>query len=195
MDTLRGHESRPHCRDTLLRYAVTLQVCTHPNTDRCADANNDNNHNTGNATRCQHHYTKITRNYRKFTKPGNSFNPQNNRNYTYSYNVPHSANGPIIYCSSDPAGGKDKMTRYPALVAGSRLLSSGGEAANATLLAAFCKDQVPRTCDHALLINNTRSTRPCSLSESFFSTGDTMTLELRVAESTALRCVLCTLLT
>jgi hypothetical protein len=29
-DTLRGHESRPHCHDTVLRYAVTLQVCTHP---------------------------------------------------------------------------------------------------------------------------------------------------------------------
>jgi len=24
---LRGHESRPHCHDTVLRYAVTLQVC------------------------------------------------------------------------------------------------------------------------------------------------------------------------
>ena len=29
-DTLRGHESRPHCHDTVLRYAVTLQVFTHP---------------------------------------------------------------------------------------------------------------------------------------------------------------------
>jgi hypothetical protein len=27
---LRGQKSRPHCRDTVLRYAVTLQVCTHP---------------------------------------------------------------------------------------------------------------------------------------------------------------------
>jgi hypothetical protein len=26
---LRGHKSRPHCHDTVLRYAVTLQVCTH----------------------------------------------------------------------------------------------------------------------------------------------------------------------
>jgi len=24
------YESRPHCHDTVLRYAVTLQVCTHP---------------------------------------------------------------------------------------------------------------------------------------------------------------------
>jgi hypothetical protein len=28
--TLRGHESRPHRYDTVLRYAVTLQACTHP---------------------------------------------------------------------------------------------------------------------------------------------------------------------
>jgi hypothetical protein len=28
---LRGHESRPHRHDTVLRYAVTLQVCTHLN--------------------------------------------------------------------------------------------------------------------------------------------------------------------
>jgi hypothetical protein len=28
-DMLRGHESRPHCHDTMLRYAVTLQVCNH----------------------------------------------------------------------------------------------------------------------------------------------------------------------
>jgi hypothetical protein len=28
-DTLHGHKSRPHCHDTVLRHAVTLQVCTH----------------------------------------------------------------------------------------------------------------------------------------------------------------------
>ncbi|GFG32351.1 hypothetical protein Cfor_10995 [Coptotermes formosanus] len=83
--------------------------------------------------------------------------------------------------------GKDKMTRYPAVVTGSRLHVSTTEAANATLLATFCKDQVPRSCDHALLTNSTRSTRPCSLAESFLSSGDSLTLELRIAESTALR--------
>jgi len=37
LDTLRGHESRPHCHDTVLRYAVTLQVCAHPKSGRsCA---------------------------------------------------------------------------------------------------------------------------------------------------------------
>ena len=29
IDKLRSHESRPHCHDTALRYAVTLHVCTH----------------------------------------------------------------------------------------------------------------------------------------------------------------------
>jgi len=31
LDTLRGHVSRPHCYDTVLRYTVTLQLCTHSN--------------------------------------------------------------------------------------------------------------------------------------------------------------------
>ena len=30
--TLHGHDSCPHCHDTVLRYVVTLQVCTHPYT-------------------------------------------------------------------------------------------------------------------------------------------------------------------
>jgi len=34
---LRGHESRPHCHDTVLRYAVTLQVWTHPQASFCCD--------------------------------------------------------------------------------------------------------------------------------------------------------------
>jgi hypothetical protein len=33
---LRGHESRPHCHGTVLRYTVTLQVWTHPNSDKNA---------------------------------------------------------------------------------------------------------------------------------------------------------------
>jgi hypothetical protein len=28
-ETFDGHESRAHCHDTVLRYMVTLQVCTH----------------------------------------------------------------------------------------------------------------------------------------------------------------------
>ncbi|CAG2066057.1 unnamed protein product [Timema podura] len=58
---------------------------------------------------------------------------------------------------------------------------------NVTLLARYCKDQVPRSCDQSLLANITRFPRPCSLTESFLSTGDSLTLELRLSESTALR--------
>jgi hypothetical protein len=48
-DTLRGHESRPRCHDTMLRYAVTLQVYTHPHTRRtskndCMFSNYCSNH-------------------------------------------------------------------------------------------------------------------------------------------------------
>ena len=70
---------------------------------------------------------------------------------------------------------------------GNRLFLGGMDPANATLLATYCKDQVPRSCDHSLLSNSTRSPRPCSLAESFLSSGDSLTLELRLAESTALR--------
>jgi hypothetical protein len=83
------------------------------------------------------------------------------------------------------------MTRYPAGVTGVKVPVSTTEAANATLMATFCKDQLPRSCDHALLTNATRSPRPCSLAESFLSSGDSLTLELRTGESTALRCVQC----
>ena len=34
LDTSRGHESRPHCHDTVLRYAETLQVWIHPKAQR-----------------------------------------------------------------------------------------------------------------------------------------------------------------
>ncbi|KAJ8675463.1 hypothetical protein QAD02_011249 [Eretmocerus hayati] len=48
---------------------------------------------------------------------------------------------------------------------------------NATLLGEFCKDEVPRLCDHSLLRNGSRHTRPCSMSESYVSTGRHLTLE------------------
>ncbi|XP_048507374.1 uncharacterized protein LOC105683642 isoform X2 [Athalia rosae] len=57
-------------------------------------------------------------------------------------------------------------------------------AGNTSLLARYCKDRVPRTCDHAILQN---TSRPCSLGESFISSGSTLTIELRMVESTALR--------
>ncbi|XP_034252520.1 uncharacterized protein LOC117652003 [Thrips palmi] len=62
---------------------------------------------------------------------------------------------------------------------------------NTSLLARYCKDRVPRSCDHGLLTAPNRSAargpRPCSLAESFLSSGDALTLELRTVESTALR--------
>ncbi|XP_023245577.1 uncharacterized protein LOC106637106 [Copidosoma floridanum] len=57
-------------------------------------------------------------------------------------------------------------------------------ASNTTLLARYCKDKVPRSCDHAIFQN---TSRPCSLSESFISTGSSLTIELLVTETTALR--------
>lgn len=44
------------------------------------------------------------------------------------------------------------------------------------LIGQFCKDDKPRLCDHALLSNSSRLTRPCSLSESYVSTGSDMTI-------------------
>ncbi|KAI4504001.1 hypothetical protein M0802_000472 [Mischocyttarus mexicanus] len=55
---------------------------------------------------------------------------------------------------------------------------------NTTLLARYCKDKVPRTCDHAILQN---VSRPCSLGESFVSSSNSLTIEMRMIESTALR--------
>lgn len=58
---------------------------------------------------------------------------------------------------------------------------------NVTLLARYCREHVPRSCDHSLLANDTRHPRPCTLKESFLTTGDSLTLELKLADSTALR--------
>ncbi|KDR18394.1 hypothetical protein L798_07556, partial [Zootermopsis nevadensis] len=80
-----------------------------------------------------------------------------------------------------------ESTKCNDIVCGNKVLVTATEAGNATLLATFCKDRVPRSCDHKLLANSTRLPRPCSLAESFLSSGDSLTLELRLAESTALR--------
>lgn len=57
-------------------------------------------------------------------------------------------------------------------------------ASNTSLLATYCKDRVPRTCDHVILQN---TSRPCSLVESYVSSGNSLTIEMRMIESTALR--------
>ncbi|XP_049770968.1 uncharacterized protein LOC126112383 [Schistocerca cancellata] len=56
---------------------------------------------------------------------------------------------------------------------------------NGTLLARFCRDVSPRSCEHALLRAN--ASRPCSPTESFLSAGPVLTLQMHVREATALR--------
>lgn len=54
-----------------------------------------------------------------------------------------------------------------------------------TLIARYCHGHVPKSCDHGAL--NKTFVRPCTLAESFVSTGDYVTLELRNTETTVLR--------
>lgn len=53
------------------------------------------------------------------------------------------------------------------------------------VIARYCRGTVPRTCDRAN-INETYA-RPCTVSESYVSSGDSITLELKNTESTVLR--------
>ncbi|XP_026678920.1 uncharacterized protein LOC113467125 [Diaphorina citri] len=62
--------------------------------------------------------------------------------------------------------------------------SSSQYNSNLTLLSRYCKDHIPKSCEHTLY---STSPRPCSLAESFLSSTDSLTLELTVVESTTLR--------
>lgn len=53
-------------------------------------------------------------------------------------------------------------------------------------MGQYCKDEVPRLCDHSLLRNSSRRTRPCSLAESYVSTGRDLTLENILCQGSAL---------
>ncbi|XP_066595099.1 uncharacterized protein [Prorops nasuta] len=57
---------------------------------------------------------------------------------------------------------------------------------NISLIGQFCKDDVPRLCDHSLLRNSSRHTRPCSLAESYVSSGRELTLEHILRQGSAL---------
>lgn len=57
---------------------------------------------------------------------------------------------------------------------------------NVSLMGEFCKDDIPRLCDHSLLRNSSRQTRPCTLSESYVSTGRDLTLEHILRQGSAL---------
>ncbi|XP_063975987.1 uncharacterized protein LOC135161918 [Diachasmimorpha longicaudata] len=89
---------------------------------------------------------------------------------------------PLSECN-DISCGKERQ-RYMDRT-GDLIPQSGGRpAANTTLLARYCKDKLPKTCDHLILQN---TSRPCTLGESFISSGNSMTIEIRMTESTALR--------
>lgn len=45
-----------------------------------------------------------------------------------------------------------------------------------SLLGSFCREESPKLCDHALLSNATRATRPCAPSESYITTGPALTI-------------------
>lgn len=53
-------------------------------------------------------------------------------------------------------------------------------------MGEFCKDEVPLLCDHIFLRNSSRHTRPCSLAESYVSTGRDLTLEHILRQGSAL---------
>lgn len=53
------------------------------------------------------------------------------------------------------------------------------------VLTRFCRGSTPRSCDHFSM--NESLARPCTLSESFVSSSESVTLELRNTESTVLR--------
>ncbi|XP_031849407.2 uncharacterized protein LOC116434797 isoform X1 [Nomia melanderi] len=57
---------------------------------------------------------------------------------------------------------------------------------NITLLGQFCKDDTPKLCDHSLLRNGSRHARPCSLAESYVSSGRDLTLEHILRQGSAL---------
>lgn len=57
---------------------------------------------------------------------------------------------------------------------------------NISLMGQFCKDDTPRLCDHSLLRNGSRHARPCSLAESYVSTGRDLTIEHVLRQGSAL---------
>ncbi|XP_026734671.1 uncharacterized protein LOC113498735 [Trichoplusia ni] len=53
-------------------------------------------------------------------------------------------------------------------------------------LGLFCREESPRLCDHALLSNATRATRPCAPSESYITTGNALTILQELRQGSAL---------
>lgn len=46
----------------------------------------------------------------------------------------------------------------------------------APLMGQFCKDDKPKLCDHTMLSNSSRKTRPCRITESYVSSGSDLTI-------------------
>ncbi|KAL1140517.1 hypothetical protein AAG570_000447, partial [Ranatra chinensis] len=67
-----------------------------------------------------------------------------------------------------------------------RITSVSGQQLNVSLLGEFCKEEVPRLCDHTLLSNSSRFTRPCSPAESYVSSGSELTLEQTLKQGSVL---------
>lgn len=66
----------------------------------------------------------------------------------------------------------------------SKLMAKYGQ--NLTsVIARFCYNRVPKSCDHGVL--NESLARPCTVLESYVSGSDYVTLELRNTESTVLQ--------
>ncbi|XP_017861192.1 PREDICTED: uncharacterized protein LOC108612730 isoform X2 [Drosophila arizonae] len=76
-----------------------------------------------------------------------------------------------LNCANEPSQGYNSLGHY---------------AHNSTnVIARFCRGTIPRTCDRSNI--NETFARPCTISESYVSSSDAITLELRNTESTVLR--------
>ncbi|XP_025833876.1 uncharacterized protein LOC112905517 [Agrilus planipennis] len=53
---------------------------------------------------------------------------------------------------------------------------SGKSKQKNALISRFCKDEKPKLCDHSLLRNATRTTRPCEMHESYISSGSELSI-------------------
>ncbi|XP_015605367.1 uncharacterized protein LOC107272589 [Cephus cinctus] len=90
--------------------------------------------------------------------------------------------------TSDPAASLDVISDCNAklLIWDGDHYSNKPTRKNVTLMGQFCKDDIPHLCDHSLLRNSSRHTRPCSLAESYVSTGRDLTLEHVLRQGSAL---------
>ncbi|XP_050664549.1 uncharacterized protein LOC126965122 [Leptidea sinapis] len=81
-----------------------------------------------------------------------------------------------IFCDKERSVQMSRATSAQSVIV-------GRPPTNATLIARFCRERAPRTCEHALL----RKSRACARTESFLSKGDSLTLELKLTQGTALK--------